>query len=705
MATGQAVASTTPSTQLASNMQGVIDLTKQTLGQGKSQIQDIQHPSPKSGVPFSNSEARVARILAGLNTQARMARMQHAPWDVAKVEAMATAQPELASDLGQPPGTASGYFKDIIGKSLHEGVNVLDMAASQLSRPHQFITKTLLAHAQGQQWQDAAAAGWEGATDYGLHNPKYTGMADVLEAWGFNPGTEYKAPGALPAFNARNMLGFGLDMIVDPAQYVKISLGKYAEKLLASGKYLNPKGTAVLHDMQVAGQFVRPEIQTWLKARGRADLAIAMEQLMPLAEAATKDPAAVAKLKPALMKVYNPVMKEITKGFAEDKMFIPHPVDAGKMVPLQHFDPVLQSSISDNMAAWLEANPKASQGMEDLGGLKIAGMQTPITGKRVKQAMSLIPIPDKVRGLGDSVGKVFSTVYGLPKPFADHLQINYRAMFKKVEYDIRKKLDGIFKGVSLNDRQAITKAIDSGTLPAYLASPEGKHMTEVAKGISDAHLDLWNELKKRNLASEEDKLDNYIFHYYHDSKQVTRVFGGRQMGLTDPRKLDPSLYQRKVSTLADAEVLGLKPEYDAAQLVTMRLMNGWRSIIMKDFVDSTVKRFGIKSEIPEQLAAKIAAKAEGETIQGVERMETRIRAHQVDPHDPARAQEIGQALAYEGSPYLDTIKLLPDDAKRQFMRYRFAKAIKQGNEFELTVSKRSTLSLNRSGPKARPKTF
>lgn len=696
--------------------QEILDQMQQGVQTQLGGVQNIQTPAPTRGAPYNPAEEVTAREEAARLLEQRMGQVEQLPGQVADVNALTQAQPGVAAQMGYAPPAVSDFVTDAIKRGYRTGLNMLDIIGSQLGRPHQFVAQTALARAQGDQWQEALEKGLIGSTQYGWHNPHYISFSDVFKAGGMAPGTTYQLPGGLGSFSARDAAGLGADIFLDPLTYATVGADRAARLLPKTGRYLSPLGRGVLMEMERAGVLSEnPQIKLWLEYVGRPDLAQGLEKIAPVAKEVLDNPtpAIVARNKQAIKKLLDPILEEVEKAKAAGNLQIPSPNTTTGFEPFHAMDSALAAQMSDRLADWMLANPKLAQGMEDMGGLKVAG-RTVLPGRPLRegvgrliaagaestaggmeqlgQAMQDIKMPGPIRAagswierkpyqakrLGETLGRVFDNYYGLEPRFARDLQHDYYGRFSGVEYELRQRIDQIFKGSSYADRTALTNAIDQRALPELLT--KRPDLKPLADGLYQAQEELWQEMLARRLVSPDQKLDNYIFHFYKNPRKTASILSQRGL-IPSPRTLDPSTYQRRFPSLAAARLAGLDPEYDSAKLLAMRMTNGWRAIVAHDFLQQTVERYRLTPirEIPQRdLVTLTAAMAEGESFKELEPIADQIRQGLVDVSDPTRSREIAERLALEGgtSANLDILDTLPDPTKREFFRLRFDRAIK-----------------------------
>lgn len=688
---------------------GIIDLTRQNIEQTAASAPSIYQPAPTTGAPYTPDEETAAQLAGIHKFKQRLGQARSLPGQVAEAGGYAESNPEAAAQMGLTPQAIGNFVESALNKGYEVGKNALDTFVSQFSRPHQFITHAAMAD----QWEDAAKRGLMGA-DYGLHNPDYKSWRDVLEKHNVEPGPTYDLPWGLGSFSGRDVAGLGLDFVADPMTYLTIGVGRGARFLEKAGRYLSPAGNETLIALEHAGMLSEnPEIRSWLSFRGRDDLVQALDRVAPLAKEVIEDPSKVAALKPQLLKVMNPLGDEIEKAYREGKTFYPD-ATTGELRPVRHLEPVIQARMADKLGQWMLDHPKEASRLEDMGGLKLAG-QTILPGRPIKEGISaalqkaaqasgdgmewlgskleqvggpLAPVgravtaaPHLAERLGRAVGESLSTSFGMPAEFARMLQRDFFHRYAGKEIDILHQVDDIFRGISATDDEAITRAIDSRQIGQLLT--DRPDLVPIVTRLRVAQRALLDEQMKRpglRKALEKAGLiddDAYIFHYYKNRRRAMNLLEARNL-IRPPRTYDPSTYQRIVPTLAEAEDIGLNPELRASKLLTMRLANGWRSIIAHDFLTEAVDRFKLRPVTALTDAEKAiadAAMTEGEGFIARPMVE-RLRVGSVDRTDPLRAKEIGETLALEGKTPLDLLGEMPDDVKNNFFRARFAKAFK-----------------------------
>ena len=539
--TGQAPANTPPALPGVAEFAGgqfpaLIDQTQANIQQGLSGLADITNPAPAKGPAFNPSEKLAARVLAAINFESRMKNIAGFPDKVANVEGMAAGQPAPAAELGVAPGTATSTVMDMLAKGGKAGLSALDVAGTQIGRPGQALMKGLKAYAEGSQWDEAIKKGLIGSLEYGWHNDRYTRGADVLKAFGREPGYVSKHKGWLPEWTERDVEGFFLEVLADPITYVTYGAPKAAQLLGKLGKFLNPQGARILTTMEHAGALSEsPVVRTFLQGRGRNDLIAAIERVAPEAKAAIASPMEITNATRAnIRKVYDSLGDEVLAAAKEGKLTIPHPTEAGRTVPFRHLDPLLREQMADKLSDVITKDSKLMARLTDPDGLKLAGVDIPFTGYKTREAIkgavstaadatgnsvealgkmledTGLPIarglgrkiavaPEMVSRVGTAVGKTFSTVYGLPPAFARHLKNNYFHKFRGMEYNIRQTAEGIFKGVAYDDKIGLTKAIDSRNLVAFLEDNPGLQKTVDGMHQSSKEL-LYSEIERKLLA-------------------------------------------------------------------------------------------------------------------------------------------------------------------------------------------------------------
>ena len=708
----------------ATNFGGAI---AQTVQQGLGQVQDMQTPAPITGVtPLNDTEKLVAQIREAQAFQQRMKGLQQQPAQVMQAEGMIAGSPEKMGEMGYSAGEPTANYIDWVGNALKKtSTTALEMVGGTLDRPRQAIAAIANSFAEGNQWDRALKAGLV-SQKYWFHNPNYISWRDVLRTSGDSEGDKYNLP-YFGETSQRDIMGTALDFILDPINIASIGASKGASVLAKSGEHLAPAGREVLADMVAANRVADSKMHRWLEYIGRPDLAAAAEKLAPEIRAAMEDPSKIKSIKsanPNIAKVMRDLDETIVKASSNGKLEMPHPdgpikLADGRELPRKvnvlELNDFLRAKASDTLADHLSRNPELAKGLTDPGGLKLFGKTVlpgrPITqgiksgakaatdalmggaertGRQVegisdnlfmrKAGESIPRAAEGVYGLGETVGKAFSTVWGLPPAFSRYLQTGFYSRFKGVESKFRLQLHSIFHGTSYADRVAITKAIDSGTIDELLAKTP--RLSGAVEKMRHAQDELFAEEAARGLQDPAAYRDNYIYHSYRNTKQAKTVLLARKPNVPSASILDPSTYQRDFSTLAEAEVAGLYPEYDAGRLLSMRLMNGWRSVITHDFEKGVVEKFGYFTNIQDGL--KIAAKAEGEAgSKVVQRTDDALLAGHITARDPETSWQIANQLAIEGSAKLDAIKILPDDAKRHFFRDRFAIAARRGGVKEM----------------------
>lgn len=716
---------------------GIQDITQQALGQQLTGLQDVLTPSPRQAAapPFSPSERLTAQSAAAGQLRGGIQQIRQVPEQLGQVEGGAGAMPpEDAARLGLTPGTATTKTRGLLGTAFETGLQGLDIAGSQIGRPHQFLTHAALAGAQGSQWDDAIQEGLIGATGYGLHNPRYVNFNNVLTALGVEPGVVYKGAGILPQWDERSMLGFVGDMILDPINFITFGASKAFGLLPKTGKWLTRLGREALMGMEHAGVLSEnPEVRAFLAYRGRHDLVDALDKIRPATQEILESPrpSVLARHRPALRKAFDAVTTEVTAAAKEGKLGYPSPEDPSIFRPIRHFDPLLTEAHQNRLSDLLRDDPKLARAYLDPGGVHVAGQPIPGaseataaipgllargaagTAKATEAAGRSIATaglrrtgafierkPAQVERAVDAVGTALSTIWRLPPRFARFLQTDYYAKSRQAEYLLRRQGESIFRGLSTADAEGLTKAIDSRQLPKFLA--ENPDLRETADAMYKAQQDLWNAQVARGLQDPAAARDNYVYHYYKNTAKFRQILSESQLaqpgsplarpGIRGARTHDPSTYQRIYDTLGDAEAAGLQPEYDIRRLFMMRQVNGWRSVIAHDFLKGTVTKFStlIKPSVlktgeilnPEDVISLTSAAA-GETIKKPERIADLIQQGAVDVTDPAVTGPIAQRLAEEGQVPLETLKTLPADLQRQFFLERFRLAASRGGEPEL----------------------
>lgn len=720
---------------------GIQDLTDAAVTQQLTGLQDVLTPAPRQAAapPFSPSETVSAQAAAARQLRGGIGVITQTPRALGAVEGMAAGAPEAAGRMGLAPGAATEQTRGFLSRGWETGLNALDVAGSQLGRPHQFLTQTAQARAQGSQWDDAVKAGLIGATGYGLHNPRYVSFGDVLEAMGVEPGVVYKGEGKLPQWNERSAAGFIADLALDPVNWITYGANKAFGLLPKTGKHLTSSGRTALMAMEHAGVLSEnSEIRAFLAARGRGDLVDALQVVAPAAKAvlANPTPAIVARHRPAIRKVFDAVSVEVAAAAKVGKLGYPDPSDPSVFRPIRHFDPLLTTAHQDTLADLVKSDPKLARAYTDPGGVHAAGRIIP----GVSEATAAIPgaigkgisaagtgveklgqavthagarrvgrfierKPAQIERAVDTVGEAFSTIWRLPARFARHLQTDYYAKTGEAESILRRKSEDIFKGLTTDDAEELTRAIDGGQLPTFLDSR--RDLRETVDAMHRAQEELWNAQVARGLQNPGDKVDNYVYHYYLNTNRLRQVLSERQLAqpglgparppIRGARTYDPSTYQRLFDTLAEAEAAGLQPEYDVRRLFVMRQVNGWRSVIAHDFLRSTAEKFGhlvkpVTLRSGQVLAPEdvinLTARAAGETLTSPIPTADLIRQGAIDVTDPANAASVAERLVREGGTPLDALDLLPEDAQRHFLQGRFAQAATRGGERELTAVQR-----------------
>lgn len=702
----------------------VVDVTIRAIKQRLTGIADVEHPAPISEQPFSKAEENIARIKAALRLKPQQfERYKTLPKESMEVEALGQVHPEVSQRLGIQPGDALKFTKDTVSAAWDASITAMGFIGDQLARPHQAITKTALGLAEGDSLGQSVKEGLKGAA-YGATNPDYTSFSDVLAAAGYDKGDVYYEGSAhLPQVNQQQVAGKTLDFLLDPITYAGIGSSRGSQLLTKTGKYLNKKGVGILFEMERAGALSEnPAIRKMLEYHNRHDLLTAMDHVAPLAKEILENPvpSVISKNRGPVIKAYTALADHLAKAGAEGRMSIPHPTIPGDTIHVPDFQPFLTQVYQDRLAELIEKNPKLMNQFVDKGGLKVGGI-TLIPGDMMSSAITA-PVrlagaattglgkgmgrtripgvsgigafierqPDNIARARDAFGKAFSTTFRLSPEFKRVFNTEYIAKFKQAESVLKMQIEKLFRGTTAIDREAITKAIDGGTTQAFVAArPEMQPIIERLQGLQE---DLWQNMTKRGLAKEERRRDNYIYHYYKNPTAVRKYFMEHPEKIADPRKMDPSSYQRVFPTLAEAEAAGLQPDYDAAHLLTMRMFHGNSAIITHDFIKEVVERFKASPDdligLPEKV--KEAARKSGLLAHGaVGRTDSAILARSIgDLTQPGREIELAQRLVAEGKTDIRAVRALPEGHQREFLRHRLAQAAFGGEkEFANTQKK------------------
>jgi hypothetical protein len=565
-------------------------------------------------------------------------------------------------------------------------------------------------------------------------------------------GTSLHLQDITPDFNARSVAGLVGETLnpADPINHLHIGAASDALKL-ASGRSLNRIGETAYHAVESAhflegvervskiaekeGAVVRGQAAA-RQIMSDAGVLQAVEKARPAIEAITKaeTPAAAdllkhsATLKFARMKVEEMASKAVEDGndgvlqlLTEAGKRADTKIDAllassdaakkrsgmlqaamrGRVEPqlLEHFggDAAKLEQMRPMLSEEIAKASKQLLAWEDTGGLRIGPLQV-IPGKPVREAAGrMVAAGERVKPIGklidvarkvsEGVSRTFEPLWGTPKAFRRLVQEDLFGKTVGMHYRVNQTVKEVFKGVSVADRNLLTTAIDEGTVGAL---PEKLQI--VAGNIESLLDDLFTrQVEKRHLKAD-DKIENYIYHYYKNERKAQEILAARNpfADRTISSMRDPSTYQREIPTLAEAKALGLEPEYDAAKLLTMRLINGEHQLIQHTFLEAAAAKFGLPQTITRSIDAgeeALAKSAEelnatinatlregGAAMKEPLRTDELIRAGHVDLADPKNVEPIAYQLVKEGKTSVEALRMLPDPYKTEFMRWRLIKA-------------------------------
>jgi hypothetical protein len=213
----------------------------------------------------------------------------------------------------------------------------------------------------------------------------------------------------------------------------------------------------------------------------------------------------------------------------------------------------------------------------------------------IKTIEAFKPVVEGMEQTGKAIGKLFDRDFGLPKPFVEVKQ-KFIDSFDRSTAEIKNNLTTIFAKTSKDERIAITRAIEGGTINSL--PQELRPLAQRSKQILAA---VAREEERRGLLDKT--IEQYIPHIYKDKEKASSILDSLRKGQTSANLRFNKT--RLLPSLDEAKALGLEPMEDIGELLNLRLMASEKAKLTQDFIGEVGSKFGVAGKIETKLLPNI----------------------------------------------------------------------------------------------------
>lgn len=380
----------------------------------------------------------------------------------------------------------------------------------------------------------------------GLSGRSKTTFSDVLE----EQGVENRF--------VKGIGGLGLDIAFDPTTYVGIGVVGKIGQVGKAGKFV--KGGKVALD-EVGADAARRALQSGAATKHANKVA-----KEALSQAAVKGKGATKTID----------VKKITQQAKTD--YILGKQAAAKTKAATEQAKKLQFKF---MGKPVFTSEGAYQGIAKVGDLI---MKTPVLGK---------PGAGLSEGLLQTVNKGFRTAAAFPGELnfvKRMLEGRGSGDFHKWVADWRKMTSGLTEDEASRVAYAIEDSVD-------LTGEVGKHGADlgaIQRAVKAINEDLFeSEAFEMGIVGAEKWLPNYVYHIYKTTnKKAIAKFEGKRAKIVGPQNPD-FIEARKIASLKEAEVAGLKPLTDIREIMSRRVEKHFKVKARYEFENKLVTDYGL----------------------------------------------------------------------------------------------------------------